>query len=217
MAINYEEEISWPKGETSGPTTLRSMPAPCVPTEPLSSADVAPVPKGERGIKFDGGKVRTDLLPAGAVDEVATAFVMNPMLADEPWSFIQNELAEWRGRGSKVHGGCGRLAIVAAGVLVLLTRELRGDVRIDRLLPACGPALFDVARVLTFGAQKYGPNNWQGLADYENRYYAALLRHLYAFGGGEAKDPESGLHHLAHAGCCALFLLAKEVGFDPHT
>lgn len=64
----------------------------------------------------------------------------------------------------------------------------------------------DVVKVLTFGAQKYGPNNWQRVENGRERYYAALMRHLAAWRMGEAKDPETGLPHLAHAACCLGFL-----------
>lgn len=70
------------------------------------------------------------------------------------------------------------------------------------------PALKALVEVITFGAAKYGPNNWRGLEDAESRYYAALMRHLEAWRAGEAIDPESGLHHVAHVCCNAHFLLA---------
>jgi predicted HAD superfamily Cof-like phosphohydrolase len=72
-------------------------------------------------------------------------------------------------------------------------------------------ALTEVARVLTFGAVKYGPDNWRRLADLQPRYAGALLRHLAAWQRGEADDPETGLPHLAHAACCALFMLGDHV------
>ena len=56
-----------------------------------------------------------------------------------------------------------------------------------------------LAEVLTFGAQKYAPNNWQLVENGEQRYLDALYRHLEAYRFGETVDPESGLHHLAHA------------------
>lgn len=66
-------------------------------------------------------------------------------------------------------------------------------------------ALEDVARVLAFGANKYAAHNWrQGIA--YSRLLDAALRHLFAFAAGEDTDPESGLPHLAHAGCCVMFL-----------
>lgn len=63
-----------------------------------------------------------------------------------------------------------------------------------------------VGQVLTFGAQKYEPNNWQKVEDAENRYYAAAMRHLMAWRKGEKTDPESGLSHLDHVACNIMFL-----------
>jgi len=76
-------------------------------------------------------------------------------------------------------------------------------------------AVLKIAEVLTFGAEKYGANNWQNVTPFEGRYFAALLRHLTAWRAGELVDPETGLSHLAHAGCCLLFLLSGEIGHDP--
>jgi hypothetical protein len=71
-------------------------------------------------------------------------------------------------------------------------------------------------RVLTFGANKYTPNGWRSVPDANNRYYAALIRHLNAQkeyldngGIGLALDEESGLPHLDHAQCCLIFLREK--------
>jgi len=70
----------------------------------------------------------------------------------------------------------------------------------------------EVVEVLTFGADKYGPENWRQVDNSRRRYFAAALRHTIAWFKGEKRDPESGLHHLAHAICCLLFLLEKELG-----
>jgi len=56
-----------------------------------------------------------------------------------------------------------------------------------------------LAEVLSFGASKYAPNNWQLVENGEQRYLDALYRHLQAYRSGESHDPESGLHHLSHA------------------
>ena len=64
-----------------------------------------------------------------------------------------------------------------------------------------------VARVMTFGAQKYARDNWRKIDDIPTRYMDAALRHLNAVRRGETVDPESGEHHLAHAACCILFML----------
>lgn len=71
-------------------------------------------------------------------------------------------------------------------------------------------ALKSLAKVLTYGAGKYGPNNWQNLQDFETRYTAAAMRHLEAWRGGEKIDPESGLYHLEHLLCNVAFLVWKE-------
>jgi hypothetical protein len=64
----------------------------------------------------------------------------------------------------------------------------------------------DVVKILTFGAEKYGPDNWQNVTPFEDRYYSALMRHLVAWRKGEKIDPESKLPHLAHAMCNLVFL-----------
>ncbi len=76
------------------------------------------------------------------------------------------------------------------------------------LLPVKGVAL--VVDVLTFGAKKYAPDGWRTVPEWRRRYYAAALRHMVAWWSGERHDPESGLPHLAHAGCCLLFLAELE-------
>ncbi len=80
---------------------------------------------------------------------------------------------------------------------------------LPRLLPV--RPLMAVVDVLTYGAKKYAPNNWQHVEPARERYADALLRHTYAWLGGESRDEESGLYHLAHAGCCVLFLLHFEI------
>lgn len=67
-------------------------------------------------------------------------------------------------------------------------------------------ALEAIAQVLAFGANKYAAHNWRKGIQY-SRLLDAALRHLYAFADGEDLDPESGLSHVAHAGCCIVFLL----------
>jgi len=65
----------------------------------------------------------------------------------------------------------------------------------------------EIAKVLTFGAEKYSENGWQTVPNAEKRYFAALLRHLTAYQLGEEYDEESGLSHLSHAGCCLHFMI----------
>lgn len=70
-------------------------------------------------------------------------------------------------------------------------------------------ALNKIAEVLAHGAQKYSANQWRTGMDW-SRLIGAALRHITAFNNGEDLDPESGLSHLAHAGCCIMFLLEYE-------
>lgn len=70
----------------------------------------------------------------------------------------------------------------------------------------------EIVKVLTYGAIKYGEDddgvaNWKKL-DYPNeRYFAAMMRHLSSWKQGELEDQETGISHLAHAGANLLFLI----------
>ena len=70
-------------------------------------------------------------------------------------------------------------------------------------------ALNQIAQVLEFGANKYGDRNWEKGMHW-SRPFSALMRRMWAWWRGENRDPETGLSHLAHAGCCILFLLSYE-------
>tara|TARA_B110000285_G_scaffold225518_1_gene283888 strand:- start:619 stop:1005 length:387 start_codon:yes stop_codon:yes gene_type:complete len=72
-------------------------------------------------------------------------------------------------------------------------------------------ALFEVAKVLTFGAEKYAEENWRVVPDAQNRYASASLRHMFSHIDGEELDQETDLSHLAHAICCLLFKLELEL------
>ncbi len=195
VRVNHEEDAL--TESTPMPPTL-----PSVKLE--ATADVG------GGKKFDTGKTRTDLLPMGAIAAMAWEMKDLPESTSDVWETLLGDLRAWKRNESTA--GARTIASIAACLCVLLTRELVGDVRVTSLLPTCGPALNEVAKVLTFGASKYGPNNWQGLENFTERYYAAMLRHIFA---PEKKDSESGLFHLAHALTGALFLTSREVGHDP--
>jgi hypothetical protein len=64
----------------------------------------------------------------------------------------------------------------------------------------------ELVQVLTFGAQKYGPENWRKVENGFHRYYAAAMRHLIAYATGELNDPETGLSHIAHTMCNLVFM-----------
>jgi hypothetical protein len=64
------------------------------------------------------------------------------------------------------------------------------------------------ARVLGYGATKYGRDNWHraGMEEAIERYSAAAMRHLLAILNGKWHDDETGETHAAHLRCCAGFL-----------
>lgn len=66
-----------------------------------------------------------------------------------------------------------------------------------------------LAAVMTMGAKKYGINNWKKGLD-KRRLLAALYRHTLAYHRGEVHDKESGLHHLLHTSCNAMFIYYYE-------
>lgn len=70
-------------------------------------------------------------------------------------------------------------------------------------------ALFELSKVLTFGAKKYAPHDWRKGFNY-SRLFAATFRHLFSRLNGEKFDQETGLSHVAHAMACLMFILEFE-------
>ena len=84
-----------------------------------------------------------------------------------------------------------------------------GKARFDLIPPVSERQL---AEVLTFGAEKYGPDNWRSVRS--EKYLAAAGRHLNAYRRGETYDQETGLPHLMHAVCCLMFVNEQEESND---
>jgi hypothetical protein len=60
--------------------------------------------------------------------------------------------------------------------------------------------------VLTKGAKKYGVDNWKNFTAADKpRFIGAMRRHLSAYRKGEIYDQETGLSHLYHLCCEAMF------------
>lgn len=99
----------------------------------------------------------------------------------------------------------------------LIKKGLRydeGKPRMDLIPPEL---LFAIAEVLTYGAEKYAPRNWERGMIWGKEVYAPLIRHLEKWKKGEERDEESGLTHLAHAACNIAFLVAltqRQLGID---
>lgn len=87
------------------------------------------------------------------------------------------------------------------------TRHNAGKLRWSLLDPV---AMQELLKVLEHGATKYGRDNWKkglpvtSIAD-------SLMRHLMKFLSGENEDGESGLSHVGHILCNAMFLAHMHV------
>ena len=90
-----------------------------------------------------------------------------------------------------------------------------GKLRYDLIPPEFLEATADI---MTYGAKKYAPRQWEGGMAW-SRPYGALLRHLFAWWNPlePDNDPETGKSHLHHACCCLAFLVtyeARKIGKD---
>lgn len=73
-------------------------------------------------------------------------------------------------------------------------------------------ALEKVVERFTHGAIKYGDWNWEKVDNAEDRYFAALMRHLVAHRKGEIYDPDfPGSLHMSAVAWNALVLLYIEL------
>ena len=69
-------------------------------------------------------------------------------------------------------------------------------------------ALEEIIKVFQFGEKKYARGNFAHGDGLEyTRVLNSLMRHTTSFMRGEDNDPETGLSHMAHCGCCVLMLL----------
>ncbi len=73
-----------------------------------------------------------------------------------------------------------------------------GKVRVSLMMSGFPRALMEVAKVATFGANKYCDDGWMSVVEGEKRYADAGLRHFLKAAAGEELDQDSGLLHLSH-------------------
>lgn len=88
----------------------------------------------------------------------------------------------------------------------MYNQEKKADAGKDRweLLPI--NQIRKVVKVLTDGAKRYGDNGWRSVDNPQERFYAAMMRHLYSWRTGDKIDKESGFNHMIHVICNAIFL-----------
>lgn len=76
-------------------------------------------------------------------------------------------------------------------------KELKGKIMYELIDPKC---LESLAKVLTYGVEKYGVENKDSYKYGEfDTYYSAFMRHIEAHRQGMTLDKESGLKHVEHA------------------
>lgn len=91
----------------------------------------------------------------------------------------------------------------------VLGKLVEGKLRHDCVPPV---ALVALAEAMQNGADKYGKFNWRGTGVSRADYYAAMMRHLLAWAGGEEVAPDSGVSHLGHIMAnCAILLDGPQV------
>lgn len=72
-------------------------------------------------------------------------------------------------------------------------------------------ALQEVEEVFEHGAAKWGARSWETGVISHHRQLSAILRHLVSYYiGGQIKDEDSGLHHLAHIAARCLMVVALD-------
>jgi len=74
----------------------------------------------------------------------------------------------------------------------------------------CYDALEEIVKVREFAVNKYGSSTaWENVP--KEDWLEAGLRHYTAYLKGEEKDNETGLNHMAHVLCNAMFYLSKKL------
>ncbi len=82
-----------------------------------------------------------------------------------------------------------------------------GKMRHDLIAPW---ALNELAKVYTYGTQKYDDDNWWKGLRWKKDVFGCILRHVWKWFRGERFDDESGVHHLAHAAWNCFALMSYE-------
>lgn len=126
------------------------------------------------------------------------------------WKYVNNEFVLTNGYVNLTHDDWFKYKFVESELSP--TVELGTKADSGKPMMGCIPphAELAVARVLTFGAQKYSRGNWVHVETSDERYMDAALRHINAHRRGENADSETGESHLAHAICCLMFMLESK-------
>lgn len=159
------------------------------------------------GKRYNLGKPAYDLIPAS----VFSILVQKTKYRKRGRAELMRHLVQWRNTTPPLIKTSppqddreilvNIIGILTDNLWLAFTDEVAGT--------ALWPGLFaadQVARVLTGGAIKYAPRNWEkGLSFVET--WASGMRHIEAFLRNKATDDESKLSHWSHALCNFCFLL----------
>ena len=88
-------------------------------------------------------------------------------------------------------------------------RDNSGKIPLSFILEA-PMAVNAVCRVMKFGAEKYGHNDWRKGFD-EKEGLDSVLRHIQSHLNGHLKDSDTGERHLAHAVSGLLMYLDNDI------
>jgi hypothetical protein len=97
---------------------------------------------------------------------------------------------------------------------VITPKDLKNWAEVERALDLHTEDCYayDVVFVRDNTLWRSGDGNWRLVKHARKRYYDAMNRHVTDWWTRkETIDPTSGHHHLAHALCCLVFLLALEM------
>jgi len=72
-------------------------------------------------------------------------------------------------------------------------------------------ALKATVEILTFGAEKYEPDNWKNVPDPKRRYFDSMQRHIWAWKDDEQYDPDTDKNYLAQPMYCFCFFFDQDL------
>lgn len=182
--------LNLPADTDTSQVTMYVTHQPCVDCEAMLLAEGIKYEVVEEFLKFDGNKLRYDLVPTTTT--TLLCFGPKPDVASITVVEVFKHFEVYREAMSASH-------LELAYLKLALYVEGK-----DTTIPT--KALEGIATILTFGARQYKPNNWRNCSDV-SRYDAAFMRHFLAYIAGEEVDSDSGYPHLWHALTNLAFLL----------
>lgn len=149
------------------------------------------VVREDGAMHHDDGKPRLDLIPHEAV-----------FFVGEYKFGLKDQLVKWWHREEGYHIENVYFSFIGE-LEEFFTSELQ--YKTDHGIYDLPNATLETAKVLTWGVDKYEPDNWQKGMPY-SKVYNSAMRHLIDHERGVLFDHESGLLHLSHCAVNVMFL-----------